>query len=96
MPAFATTPVDAPASVDARVAYALALYPILDPLARYRMVRANGNQRLVDAHHAYWPDERYPEGIQAIPLVSASVRESATLRTPSVSAISASRITRWS
>jgi acetyl esterase/lipase len=37
-PAFAGTPVDAPATVDARVAYAAALYPILDPLARYRYV----------------------------------------------------------
>jgi acetyl esterase len=36
--AFATTPVDAPASIDATVAYAMPLWPILDPLARYRYV----------------------------------------------------------
>jgi acetyl esterase/lipase len=32
-------------------------WPVTDPLARYRMVRERGNQRLVEAHHAYWPSE---------------------------------------
>lgn len=51
-PAFATTPVDAPASVDARVDYALPLWPILDPLARYRY--------LLDRRRAPHPTPRDP------------------------------------
>jgi hypothetical protein len=36
---FGRTVVDAPDDVDARVGYALPLWPILDPLARYRYLR---------------------------------------------------------
>jgi len=43
--------------IDASVAYIAVCWPIVDPLARYRMVQASGNERLVNAHHAYWPDE---------------------------------------
>jgi acetyl esterase len=42
---------------DASLAYVVICWPITDPLARYRMVTSNGNTRLADAHHAYWPDE---------------------------------------
>jgi acetyl esterase len=42
---------------DASVAYIALCWSIVDPLARYRMVVEKGIQRLVDAHHAYWPDE---------------------------------------
>lgn len=42
---------------DASVAFVALCWSIVDPLARYRMVSSNGNQRLVDAHHAFWPDE---------------------------------------
>lgn len=42
---------------DATLAYLLLCWPISDPLARYRMVKAKGNQRLVEAHDAYFPDE---------------------------------------
>ncbi len=45
------------ADVDASVAFVAVCWAIVDPLARYRMVKEKGNQRLVDAHHAYWPDE---------------------------------------
>ena len=67
--AFAGTVVDAPDDVDARVAYALPLWPILDPLARYRYLRdrvANPTpardrffkaERLIDAHHGFFGDE---------------------------------------
>ena len=48
-------PIDAP--TDARVAFVALCWSVLDPLARYRMVREKGIQRLVDAHHAYWPSE---------------------------------------
>lgn len=32
-------------------------WPVSDPLARYRMVRERANARLMEAHHAFWPDE---------------------------------------
>ena len=34
-----------------------ALWPIVDPLARYRMARARNNAQLVGAHDAFWADE---------------------------------------
>jgi len=43
--------------LDAGLAFVMLCWPIVDPLARYRMVEANGNARLVQAHRAYWPDE---------------------------------------
>jgi acetyl esterase/lipase len=42
---------------DARLAFVALCWPINNPLARYRMVKANGNTRLAQAHEAYWPDE---------------------------------------
>ena len=48
---------------DAKVAYVALCWAVLDPLARYRMVQEKGIQRLVDAHHAYWPSvEAMEEG----------------------------------
>ena len=44
-------------SVDASVAYVAVCWPVADPYARYHMVKENGNERLVTAHDAYWPDE---------------------------------------
>jgi acetyl esterase/lipase len=45
------------AGVDASVDLFLACWPVLDPVARYAKVRAEGNQRLVDATLAYFADE---------------------------------------
>ncbi len=42
---------------DADLGFVAICWAILDPLARYRMVKANGNTRLAAAHEAYWPDE---------------------------------------
>ncbi len=42
---------------DASVAFLVAGWPILDPLARYEMVREAGNERIMGAHHAYFTDE---------------------------------------
>lgn len=52
-----TVPESAFGNADAGVAFFVACWPILDPLARYRMAQANGNDRLVGAHDAYFPDE---------------------------------------
>jgi acetyl esterase/lipase len=43
--------------VDASLAFAVACWPVADPLARYRTVIERGNDRLVEAHHQFWPSE---------------------------------------
>jgi acetyl esterase len=50
---------DAPAldGFDAGVAYVVACWPIADPLARYRMARERGNDRLVKSHDAFFGSE---------------------------------------
>jgi len=45
------------AETDAGLAFAIVCWPVADPLARYRAVRERGNERLVDAHHQFWPSE---------------------------------------
>ncbi|MGY9055416.1 MAG: alpha/beta hydrolase [Alphaproteobacteria bacterium] len=44
------------ASADASVAYIALCWPVVDPYARYHMVIEQGNEGLVEAHRAYWPD----------------------------------------
>ena len=46
-----------PEGVDASLAFLIAGWPVLDPLARYKMAKAQGNEEMLSAHHAYWPDE---------------------------------------
>jgi acetyl esterase/lipase len=41
----------------ARCAMLIAAFPVSDPLARYRMAQERSLTQLLDAHHAYWPDE---------------------------------------
>lgn len=43
-------------ATDARVGFLILVYGVLDPDARYESVVERGVQKLVDAHHAYWPD----------------------------------------
>jgi acetyl esterase len=45
-------------AADARLAFAIVCWPVADPLARYRAVRERGNERLVEAHHQFWPSEQ--------------------------------------
>ncbi len=69
-PELATTPVAGAAGVGARVAYVLALWPVLDPLARYRYAlgrraeppgtardRFFEPERLIAAHEGFFGDE---------------------------------------
>jgi acetyl esterase/lipase len=42
---------------DASLPWIVACWPVADPLARYHAVKARGNDRLVQAHHQFWPDE---------------------------------------
>jgi acetyl esterase/lipase len=46
-----------PSPVDASLPWIVACWPVADPLARYHAVKARGNDRLVQAHHAFWPNE---------------------------------------
>jgi acetyl esterase/lipase len=45
------------AEQDASLPYAVACWPVLDPLARYRWANQHNNERLISAHHAFWRDE---------------------------------------
>lgn len=45
------------ADVDASLDYVVVCWPIADPVARYRMARKTGNERLVKNHHAFFGDE---------------------------------------
>jgi acetyl esterase len=40
---------------DARLAFVVSCWGVLDPLGRYRMARQQGLRSLVDGHDAYWP-----------------------------------------
>jgi acetyl esterase len=47
---------DAPA-LDARLAFVISGWGVLDPLLRYRLAKTAGNTELVDNHHKFWGDE---------------------------------------
>jgi acetyl esterase len=53
-PRYASIPLP---GADAAVGFAVVCWPVADPLARYRAVQQRGNDRLVDAHHQFWPSE---------------------------------------
>jgi acetyl esterase len=46
---------DAPA-MDARVAYVVSGWGVLDPLLRYELAKAAGNAELLENHHGFWGD----------------------------------------
>lgn len=52
-PRYAAIPL--PGALDASLAFAVACWPVLDPLARYEMAKAKGMKDHADAHDAYWP-----------------------------------------
>ncbi len=43
--------------VDATLAYVIMGWPVIDPLARYRLAQERGNQELIARHLAYFGDE---------------------------------------
>jgi acetyl esterase/lipase len=55
-PRYAAIPL-AGSDADASIAYAIACWPVLDPLARYRMAKQKNMELHVKSHDAYWPDE---------------------------------------
>ena len=56
-PRYAALKLPDPAAVDASLAYVVACWPISDPVARYKMAVATGNERLVRNHHAFFGNE---------------------------------------
>ncbi|HEX3952628.1 MAG TPA: alpha/beta hydrolase [Stellaceae bacterium] len=47
---------DAP-QTDARVAFVISGWGVLDPLLRYHLAKKAGNAELIENHHAFWGDE---------------------------------------
>lgn len=43
--------------IDARLGFAVACWPVADPLRRFGYARERGIKNLLDAHAAYWPNE---------------------------------------
>ena len=54
---YSAAPLGADGSLDARLAFVIACWPILDPLGRYKMAIKEGKTRLIEGHHAFWADE---------------------------------------
>ena len=79
-PEFTTTPVDAPAEVDATVAYALPLWPILDPLARYRYLLARRDAPPAPARDRFFQPERLLAGHDAFFGDAACMQRASALR----------------
>jgi acetyl esterase len=47
----------ADSNVDASLRFAIACWPVADPLQRYHAMRESGNEGLVAAHDKFWPSE---------------------------------------
>jgi len=56
-PRYAAIPLAEAPATDATLQFVAVGWPIADPLARYRMAKERGNQRLVSAHDSYWRSE---------------------------------------
>ncbi|TMA67401.1 MAG: alpha/beta hydrolase [Deltaproteobacteria bacterium] len=86
-PEFSTTPVAGAEGVDARVAYAMPLWPILDPLARYRYLLERRRdptpprdalfmpERLIESHEMFFGDEATMARASALRVVEAGEAE---------------------
>jgi acetyl esterase/lipase len=56
-PEYAALPLPEAPQMDARVAFVISGWGVLDPLLRYHLAKKAGNAELVENHHAYWRDE---------------------------------------
>jgi acetyl esterase len=54
-PVYAATEIG---TANAKLGFAVACWPIADPVARYRMAQERKNERLVAAHNAFFPSEQ--------------------------------------
>ena len=56
-PRYAALPLPEAPDTDARVAYVISGWGVLDPLLRYHLAKKAGNAELVENHHAFWGSE---------------------------------------
>lgn len=56
-PRYAALPLPGAAAVDARLAFVVSGWGVLDPLARYHLARKLGKEDMVKKHHAFWGNE---------------------------------------
>jgi acetyl esterase/lipase len=54
---YASQPLESGRDFDASLAFAIACWPVSDPLERYRYALEKKMQLHVECHHAYWKDE---------------------------------------
>jgi acetyl esterase/lipase len=57
-PRYAALPLAEAPRIDARVAFVISGWGVLDPLLRYHLAKQAGNAELIGHHHAFWGDER--------------------------------------
>jgi acetyl esterase len=55
--AYSDLPLPEPGDLDASLQYVIMGWPVLDPLARYRLAEGRGNEELMANHRAYFGDE---------------------------------------
>ncbi|HEY7168677.1 MAG TPA: alpha/beta hydrolase [Candidatus Binatia bacterium] len=56
-PRYSALPLPNQPSVDARVSYVIAAWPVIDPLYRFQYARENNRQEFIKAHIDYWRTE---------------------------------------
>ncbi|HUZ71718.1 MAG TPA: alpha/beta hydrolase [Stellaceae bacterium] len=56
-PRFAALPLAGAEAIDARLAFVILCWPVVDPLARYRMAQEKKIDRFLQAHHAFFGTE---------------------------------------
>ena len=56
-PRYAALPLLEAPRTDARVAFVISGWGVLDPLLRYHLAKQAGNAELIEHHHAFWGDE---------------------------------------
>ncbi|HJU20224.1 MAG TPA: alpha/beta hydrolase [Stellaceae bacterium] len=56
-PRYRALPLAAAPETDARLAFVISGWGVLDPLLRYRIAQEVGNAEVIDAHHRFWGNE---------------------------------------
>jgi acetyl esterase len=56
-PRYAALPLSEAPGVDARLAFVISGWGVLDPLLRYELAKKAGNAELLENHHNFWRDE---------------------------------------
>jgi acetyl esterase/lipase len=81
-PRYGALPLSEAPQEDASLPWIVLPWPVSDPLARYRMVREKGNERLAQAHDAYWASQ--DEMAEGNPLLILERRDAATPLPPAI------------